>query len=120
MTPGNRERGFAEILLPARRLRTISISAAMNPVERSHRTTHNMGDASDLGASDLVAHSRIINGSTHRMKLITGAHLELEIIVFIVAASVINSTCSLKIPMPVSAKVHRIKRSHVPSARRSL
>ena len=92
----------------------------MNAVDRSHRTTHNMGEASDLGAFDLVAHSRIMNGSTQRIKLITGANLGFEIMVFIVAPSVINITCSLKIPMPVSAKVHRIKPNHALSVRRSL
>jgi hypothetical protein len=63
------------------------MKTAMNPVDRSHRTTHNIGEASDLGASDLVAHSRIINGSTQWIKLITGADLGFANIVFIVAPS---------------------------------
>lgn len=88
----------------------------MNPVDRNHRTTHNVGSASDLGRFDLVAHSRTINGSTQKIKLITGANLVFEIMVFIVAPSVINRMCSLKIPMPVSAKVHVIKPNHALSA----
>ena len=108
MTPNNKGTGFAILVFPARRrFRTVSMRIAMNPVERSHRTAHNIGEASDLGASDRVAHSRIMNGRTHRIKLITGAHLEFEIIVFIVAPSMIKRTCSLKIPAPVSAKAHR-------------
>ena len=92
----------------------------MNTADRNHITIHNMREASDLGASDLVAHSRTINGSTQKIKLMTGANLGFEIMVFIFAPFVINRMCSLKIPMPVSAKVHIIKPNHALSAWRSL
>jgi hypothetical protein len=110
MTLNNREKGFARILFPARRrFRTVSMRTAMDPVDRSHSTTHNMGEASDLGAFERVAHSRIINGSTQRIKLITGLNLGFEIMVFILTPSVNKSICSLKIPTPVSVNVHRTK-----------
>jgi hypothetical protein len=84
---------------------------AMNPVDRIHKTTHNMAEASDLGTFDRVAHSRIINGNTPSIKLMTGAHLGFASIVFIVTPSVINSTCSLATPVPVSINVHRMNPS---------
>jgi hypothetical protein len=68
-----------------------------------------MKEALVRGASDRVAHSRIINGGIQRIKLIIGANLGFEIMLFIVAHSVITSTYSLKIPIPVSVKVHRTK-----------
>lgn len=99
------------MLFPAcHTFRMIVVRIAMKIVDKSHRTTHNTGDASDLGAFDRVAHSRIINGNTHRIKLITGANPGFEMVVFIVTPSAINSTCSLKIPIPVSAKVQKMKR----------
>ena len=120
MTLNNREKGFARILFPARTFRTISMRMAIDPVDRSHRITHNMGEASDLGALDRVAHSRSMNGSTQRIKLITGADLGFASMVFIATPFVINDTCSLKIPIPVSANVHRTKPNHVLCACRSL
>ena len=98
------------MLFPAcHRFRMIVVRIARKIVDKSHRTTHNIGDASDLGAFDRVAHSRIINGNTQRTKLITGANLGFVMVVFTVAPSVINNTCSLKIPIPVSAKVQKMK-----------
>ena len=120
MTLNNREKGFARILFPACTFRTISMRMRMDPVDRSHRITHNMGEASDLGALDRVAHSRSMNGSTKRIKLITGADLGFAGMVFIATPLVINDTCSLKIPIPVSANVHRTKPNHVLCACRSL
>ena len=80
------------MLVSARlRFRTIGIRIAMKIANGSHITIHNIGDASDLGASDLVDHSRIINGSTQRIKLITGANPRFEIMVFIVSPSVLDA-----------------------------
>jgi hypothetical protein len=82
---------------------------AMNTADRNHITIHNMGEASDLGRSDRVAHSRIMNGSTQKIKLITTADIGFANIVFIMTPSATSSTYSFTIPAAVSAKVHTMK-----------
>ena len=102
------------------RLRTVGMRIAMKTAEGSHITIHKMGEASDLGASDLVIHSRIMNGSTQKIKLITVADIGFASMVFIITPSVISSACSLTMPLAVSANSHSKKLDLPPSVCRVL
>ena len=74
--------------------------------------THNIMEALVLGASDLVAHSRIMNGIKRR-KLMIVDDLRFVRIFFMGFISLINKACSLTIPIAVSTNVHRTKPNHL-------